>query len=159
VISIGRSKDFRLVWGILTEPEIYPLIGDDFSPPWWRFRVNEHPDIWYVAVHDAGRLIGMFSLVPQNRVCWELHAVMLPGAGTVEKWRAARALPAWLAENTECRRLTAAVPACNGPAIAYGTHGIGMHYVGRQVKAFQKNGQLHDLVLLGRSIGEVKCQA
>lgn len=153
-----RTVDYKSVWGILTSPEIYPLIGDDYSPPWYRFVVNEHPDIWYLAVHHAGRLIGLFTLCPQNRVCWELHAVMLPAAGTRDKWQAARALPVWLAEHTECRRLTAAVPACNGPAIVYGTHGIGMRYVGRHAAAFMKGGQLHDLVLLGRSIGESKCR-
>lgn len=153
MVEFCRTTDYKVVWSILTASDVYPLIGDDFAPPWWRFQVNEHPDIWYVTVHNTGGTIGMFSLIPQNRVCWELHAVMLPWAGTQEKWEAARFLPAWLADHTECRRLTAAVPACNGPAIVYGTHGIGMRCVGRQAAAFMKGGQLQDLILLGRSIG------
>lgn len=126
-------------------------MGDDFLPPIEKFQVNRHPDIWYLAIHDP--LIGLFSLFPQNRVCWELHVAMLPSASTRKKWEAARQLPAWLAENTECKRLTAAVPACNWPAIIYGTHGIGMRYMGRHDKAFMKHGKLQDLVLLGLSIG------
>ena len=48
---------------------------------------------------------------------------------------------------------TAAVPACNWPAIVYGTHGIGMRYVGRQNRAFMKHGVLQDLIVLGLPIG------
>lgn len=154
-VQLCRTADFDCVRRILTLPEIYPLIGDDFTPPVEEFEVNEHPDIWYLTVHDGGRLLGLFTLLPQNRVCWELHVVMTAYCVAREKWKAARMLPEWLAQNTGCKRLTAAVPACNGPAIVYGTHGIGMQYVGRQEKAFMKCGQLHDLVLLGRSIGGV----
>ena len=138
---------------ILTQPCVYDWIGDDYTPPAEEFRVNAHPDIWYLAVHSETALVGMFSLFPQNRVCWELHVVMLPWASTREKWQAARSLPSYLAEHTECRRLTAAVPASNWPAIVYGTHGVGMRYVGRQTAAVMKGGKLQDMVLLGLSIG------
>jgi hypothetical protein len=148
-----RTRDFESVNGILTAPEIYPLIGDDYTPPVEDFRVNEHPDIWYVAVLNSWVGLGLFSLIPQSRVCWEVHVAMLPSATTREKWAAARMLPGWLAQYTECKRLTAAVPACNWPAIVYGTHGIGMRYVGRQNRAFMKHGVLQDLILLGRPIG------
>jgi hypothetical protein len=153
-VELSRITNFALVRDVLTDPVIYPLIGDDYSPPVEEFRVNSHPDIWYVAALDRhGRAIGMFSLFPQNRVCWEVHVVMLPWASTKEKWKAARALPAWLASHSPCRRLTAAVPADNWPALIYGTHGIGMKYVGRHERAFMKGGQLQDLILLGLSIG------
>jgi hypothetical protein len=125
------------------------MIGDDYAPPAEEFRPNDHPDIWYVLADD----FGLFTLLPQNRVCWEVHAVMMPWASTSNRWCAARSLPAWLAEHTACRRLTAAVPATNWPALVYGTHGIGLRYVGRQHSAFMKGGKLQDLILLGRSIG------
>jgi hypothetical protein len=152
-VEFARLTDFALVREVLTHPAIYPLIGDDYSPPVEEFKVNEHPEIWYVAALGRKDGIGMFTLLPQNRVCWEVHVVMLPWASKREKWEAARCLPAWLASHTPCRRLTAAVPASNWPALIYGTHGIRMRYVGRQEKAFMKAGQLLDLIILGLSIG------
>jgi hypothetical protein len=162
-VEFARLTNFALVREVLTHPAIYPLIGDDYSPPVEEFRVNEHPEILYLAawarvqgfvsVAEGGGMIGMFTLLPQNRVCWEVHVVMLPWASKQEKWEAARCLPAWLARHTPCRRLTAAVPSFHWPALIYGTHGIGMKYVGRQEKAFMKGGQLRDLIILGLSIG------
>ena len=138
---------------IFTHPQIYPLIGDDFAPDPADFCVNEHPAIVYVVVRNADfRKVALFSLVPANRICWELHAVMIPGAKTSDKWAAARQLVPWLARHTECKRLTASVPSCNRPAIVYGTHGIGMKVVGRQSEAFLKHGKLQDLVILGLSV-------
>ena len=152
-MELCRVTDLNRVRAILTARDIYCAMGDDFTAVIEDFRPNDHPAIWYVEVESAGEPIGLFSLFPQNRVCWEVHVAMLPWATTREKWAAARALPGWLAEHTECKRLTAAVPHCNWPAIVYGTHGIGMRFVGRQEKAFMKHGVLQDLVLLGLSIG------
>lgn len=148
-----RIADLEVVRLVLTSPGIYPFVGDDYSPPAEEFQANDHPGIWYVGVYSRHLLIGMFTLIPQSQVCWELHAAMLPCATTRDKWEAARGLPPWLAEHTTCRRLTAAVPATNGPAMIYGTHGLGMRYVGRHARAFMKHGWLQDLVLLGLSIG------
>jgi hypothetical protein len=158
-MDFQRTKDFELVREVLTRPCIYPWIGDDYCPPVEEFRVNEHPDISYLAALGCKGMVGMFTLLPQNRVCWEVHVVMLPWASKKEKWEAARCLPAWLASHTPCRRLTAAVPASNWPALIYGTHGIGMRYVGRQQKAFMRGGQLRDLIILGLSIGGGSGQA
>jgi len=148
-----RTRNLELVEAILAHPEIYPHIGDDYSPAIEDFMPNPHPAIWYVVPHnEACEKVGMFVMVPQNRICWEIHAAMLPDSLTEDKWEAARMLPCWLGKNTECKRLTAAVPSSNRPAIMYGIHGLGMRFVGRQHQAFMKYGQLQDLIILGRSI-------
>jgi len=148
-----RTRDYDQIHGILTSPGIYRSMGDDFLPPDPReFQVNEHPLSFYVLASNDEGLVGLFSLYPQNMVCWEVHVAMLPSAKTAEKWESARELPAWLARNTRCRRLVASVPHTNRAAVIYGTHGIGMRYVGRQPKAFMKDGQLQDLILLGMSL-------
>lgn len=150
-----RTTDLETVREILISPSIYSLMGDDYAPPPHEFEVNRDPRIRYVLVYGGKNLdvLGLFTLLPQNRVCFEVHVAMLPWARPAQKWAAARALPDWLAANTECRRLTAAVPDVNRPAIIYGTHGLGMRYAGRQEAAFMRHGKLRDLVLLGRSIG------
>lgn len=148
-----RITDLELVREILSRPEIYGAMGDDFTPPVEEFTVNDHPLIWYVGIRNEDRLIGMFVLIPENPVCWQVHVAMMPWATTTEKWAAARKLPGWLDQNSECRRLVAAVPACNRTAKVYGVFGLGMRYVGRHQAAFMKGGRLQDLIILGRPIG------
>lgn len=151
-----RTHDYASVRNILTHEEVFPFIGDDYSPfdP-EEFEVNEDPRIWYVMARTSSfQRVALFSLIPQNHICWEVHVVILPGTGTTERWNAARELIPWLKYKTECERLVAQVPAGNRPAIVYGTHGLGLRYVGRHSKAFMKNGELQDLVLLGRSVNE-----
>ena len=153
MITYWRITDLGTVRGILSSHDLYPHLGDDFTPPVEQFEPNDHPAIWYVGVRDPNGIIGIFSLFPENTVCWQVHVAMFPWAGTQEKWEAARTLPEWLNAQTDCRRLTAAVPASNRAAIIYGTHGIGMRYVGRHSAAVMKGGKLQDLILLGLSIG------
>jgi len=153
LVDLHRTGDLELVREILTWPGMYEQMGDDSLPPEHAYEVPDDPRIWYVVATNGSRLVGLFVLIPQNLVCWEVHAAMMPWATPREKWAAARALPEWLGDNTECRRLTAAVPANNGPAIVYGTHGIGLRYVGRQPAAFLRGGHLQDLVLLGMPVG------
>jgi hypothetical protein len=154
-VKFSRITNFEVVREVLTYPTIYPLIGDDYAPPVEEFQVNEHPEIYYLIVLNADlQKVGMFSLFPANRICWDTHVVMLPVAKAGERWAAARQLVPWLRDHTHCMYLTAAVPACHQQAIVYGTHGIGMRYVGRHPKAFMKWGKLHDLILLGRPVND-----
>ena len=148
-----RTTDLALVRKILTTPDVYEYMGDDYTPPREEFEPNPHPDIWYVIAACWSAVAGLFTLIPENRHCWKLHVCMLPNASTTEKWTAARGLVPWLEERTDCRRLVAEVPRTNAAAIIYGTHGIGMRYVGTHPKAFMKYGSLQDLIILGREIG------
>jgi hypothetical protein len=152
-LEFCRTYDLELVRKILTSPDIYEHMGDDFIGPREEFEPNPHEAIWYVVAARWSAIAGLFTLIPENRVCWKLHACMLPDATTTDKWEAARGLAPWLEERTQCRRLVAEVPRSNKPAIVYGVHGIGMRYVGTHPKAFQKYGRLQDLIILGREIG------
>lgn len=148
-----RTTNYGVVESILRIPEIYEHSGDDSKPALpGDFEANRHEAIWYVVAIEKGEITGLFSLFPQNSICWDLHVAMLPWTSTGAKWCAARGFMPWLRSNTECRRLTAAVPAFNRAALYYGTHGLGMKYAGRHERAFLRHGQLHDLVLLGRSV-------
>lgn len=151
-MNFQRTKDYAMVRQILTAPDVYEHLGDDYTPHASEFSVNAHPDIWYVIACHSGGLVGLFTLIPRNRVCFELHACMLPDACAHEKWEAARGLAPWIGERTDCRRLVAEVPRSNKPAIAFGVHGIGMRYVGTHPKAFMKYGKLQDLIILGMPI-------
>jgi RimJ/RimL family protein N-acetyltransferase len=149
-LNFERTKDYWLVRKILTMRDVYEHMGDDYLPAPEAFMVNTHPDAWYVVARKSG-LVGLFSLFPSNRVCWQVHACMLPDADTREKWEAARELAPWLAQHTDCVRLVAEIPRSNKPAIHFAIRG-GMRYVGTHRAAFQKYGKLQDLIILGREV-------
>jgi hypothetical protein len=147
------TTDYNLVREILTNPQAYEHMGDDYLVPREEYAVNIHPDIRYLIARNGSGNVGLFALFPRNCHCWELHVCMLPEAITPEKWEAARELAPWLGERTECRRLVAEVPRTNRAAIYYGTHGIGMRHVGTHPQAFMKHGKLQDLIVLGMPVG------
>jgi hypothetical protein len=150
-MDFHRTRDLDHVYKILTCPSIYLMMGDDFLPAIEQYRVPDNPDIVYLVAGEPA-LVGLFALFPQNRICWELHAALLPWASKAEKREAAHDLIPWLAAHTECKRLTASIPECNRQAVMYATHCLGMRYMGRQEQAFLRYGKLQDLVILGRSI-------
>jgi hypothetical protein len=152
-VEFQLTTDYNLVREILTTPDAYEHMGDDYAPPREAYVLNCHPEIRFLLASHAGSIVGLICLIPKNLHCWELHLCMLPSASAREKWETARGLAPWLAERTECKRLVAEAPRSNAPAIYYCTHGIGMKYVGTHREAFMKHGKLHDLVILGMGIG------
>lgn len=150
-MEFSRTRDLHHVHKILTCAPIYMTMGDDFLPPVEEYRVPDHPDIVYLIAGDKA-LVGLFAFFPANRICWGIHAALLPWATKAEKRDAAHSLVPWLASHTACQRITAEVPESNRAAIYYGVHAIGMRYVGRHEKAVMRCGRLQDLVILGRGI-------
>jgi hypothetical protein len=150
-VEYCRTKDYSLVYGILTMDDVFEHMGDDYIGKPEDFLVNRHPDIWYITACGSHGLVGLFSCFPSNRVCWQVHACMLPDAETREKWEAARELAPWLAQHTDCVRLVAEIPRSNKPAIHFAIRG-GMRYVGTHPKAFAKYGKLQDLIIFGREV-------
>lgn len=148
---LERTQDYPLIREILTNPDIYDDMGDDSMTSRQCYQVNTDPLIWYMLVRNP-KPVGLFVLLPQGMVCREIHAALLPHAGKQDKREAARELIRWLRQFTYIKAVIASIPENNRKAIVYGTHGLGMHYVGRYKKAFRKHGKLEDLVLLGRSI-------
>jgi hypothetical protein len=150
-VDFQRTRDLDQVYKILTCPSIYLMMGDDYLPPAEEYRVPDNPDIVYL-IAGGRALVGLFALFPANRICWDLHTAILPWASKAEKRDAAHSLVPWLSAHTECQRLTASVPESNRAAIYYGVHAIGMKFVGRQERAFLRNGRLRDLIILGRDV-------
>jgi len=149
---------FPMVRSILTNPGIYPYMGDDFAPTPSDFKVNDHPSIRYVLVWGYGdrngrRLFGMFCFYPENEICWWAHVALFRGTPRSLTLQAGREVAEWVWNDTACKRLIASVPACNRAAVRYGTDPRGMSLLpfGINEKSFQKHGKLWDQVLMGRS--------
>ncbi len=105
--------------------------------------------IWYVLAMDGEDLIGMWTFVPHNGVCWEVHTYLLPKHGFRRGREAARQMAEWIWRNTPCRRIIT-VPRFNRVALEF-ARDAGMEEFAVNPRSFQKNGILHDQVLLGLS--------
>jgi len=150
MIHIERSTDYDLVRAILTQPSIYPQIADDLSPAAADYRPLESDAIWYAVVWDDNELLGLWMLVPQNGICWEIHTALLPHARGPRAYKAAALMQQWVWRNTPCRRLITNVPADNRPAYLFAV-AAGMEFYGRNEASFLKNGNLIDQACLGLS--------
>ena len=112
---------------ILTHPEVYPYISDDFTP------ITEFkPSPAYYLEPVEGVLV---MLVPKLATLWEAHIAALPearGKGA----EAVRLSADWLRANTKCQQVLAIFP--DGPV-----HGL----VGRC--GFERVGSVPDSFLRG----------
>lgn len=152
-----RTQDYELVRQIMTHPRVYPHITDDGSPEADDYSPIQSDQVWYVLVCEEAVTLGLWMLVPQNSICFEIHTCLLPVAYGGLARRAAELMAAWIWANTPCRRLVTTVPETNRLALRFAVR-AGMQEYGRNPKSFMKDGQLLDQLLLGMSRPEGQCQ-
>jgi RimJ/RimL family protein N-acetyltransferase len=170
VITFERSADFNLIHFILTHKRVYPHISDDHSPPAEEYQPIEHPAVWYVIAQDVDPklsqdvdsdegpdTLGLWMFHPLNGICWEVHTALLPCAWGDVGLEAARQLPAWIWENTPCRRIVTNVPATNRLALHFAIN-AGMRVFGVNPASWLKDGKLCDQICLGISPQEMACR-
>jgi RimJ/RimL family protein N-acetyltransferase len=152
VIVYERTHNLELVRLVVTHQKIWPWVGDETfdyeSSAYWP---NDDPRIWYVTAAAPGRLIGLFTLLPENSVCWQLHVALLP-----EHWGqrlthdAEREFAAWVWENTPCKRIVGSVPAYN-PHARRCVERMGLRPFGVNEKSIRKFGRIWDCTMVGIS--------
>src|ERR1017187_4579972 len=155
-ITFERTEDAKLVKHILTLPDIWPHVGDDFAGTREEFVPNMDARIWYVLVFDGNRLVGMACFVPRSEIRWEVHLSLFrvhrPKGDDI-----LRGAFAWLFEHTSAQRIIAEIPACNRLAVKLAERT--MSPMGTDEKAFMKRGILQDSKLFGIGKSERQCPA
>jgi RimJ/RimL family protein N-acetyltransferase len=156
MVTFERSQDWPLIKSIVTHPKIWPMASDDFSPAPEAWEPIQDERVLNVIARDADEVLGLWILVPHTKVVWQVHTCLLP-SGRGKRGRAAvlKAIE-WVWANTECLRIITEVPLYNSAALLFALW-AGMDKFGVNPKSFMKNGQLHDVVLLGIS-KEAACQ-
>ncbi len=149
-ISFERTFDLELVRSIITDPSIWPNVSDDNSGDPKDFWPTDHEAICYILARDEEKLIGMWSFVPHNSVCWEVHTYLLPNHGFTQGRKAAKELAAWIFANTKCQRIFTNVPEFNRAARIF-AKAAGMKEFGNNPNSFIRNGTLWNQTLLGLS--------
>jgi hypothetical protein len=104
-----------------------------------------------VVAKDAEGIIGLYTLIPENAVCWQIHATRCFGRRAI---KAVRALVPWVFRVSQCRRIVAQIPAWNRLAIRH-AEACGFRQYGVNPRSFSKDRLLHDQILLGVSPEEI----
>lgn len=149
-MTFTRTFDFGTIGAIMRDPALYQV--DDFGPPREQFVPREDAEIRYVLVEDAGEVLGLFILAPQNAITHEVHTRLLPKAWGAKAAEAALGLIDWVWQNTPALRLVTMVPCYNRLAVKFAER-AGMKEYGRNPASWMRNGKLWDQILLGISKG------
>jgi len=144
------TRDWGYLRLVATDPRLWDHLSDDFAPAAEEWQPTDSPAMLYVKVSDDGEALGFFLLACFSPILFQVHTALLPSAWGAKAKEAARELVAWVWRETTCQRLTTEVPACNRLALAFAKR-AGMTEYGRNPRAYQKNGELVDLILLGLS--------
>lgn len=150
IVQFERTRDLDRVRWILTQPEIWAKVIDDSAPHSEEWQPNGHPDIWYVTASVGPHLLGLFTFIPLNAVCFEIHVAMRKLAWGRPAEEAGKQIWAWMWEHSPARRIVATAPAFNRLVVRYAERS-GMKKYGVNEKSFLRFGRLHDQVLLGIS--------
>jgi RimJ/RimL family protein N-acetyltransferase len=146
MVVAARTEDWELIKRIATDPAIWPHISDDFSPYPEAWEPN--PALTYIQVSDEEQALGFFLLVAFSPILWEVHTALLPAAWGSASLACAKALLDWVWTNTPCERLITTVPDVNRLAFRFALK-AGMKKYGANPRSYQKDGILHNTILLG----------
>jgi RimJ/RimL family protein N-acetyltransferase len=149
-MTIEPTTDRELIRLAMVHPRVYPSISDDFSPAPQDFQPHIGPGTLYLAVYDGDNYLGCFLFVQWSPVMFEVHTCLLPAAYGAKATEAAKAAAEWMFHHTTCRRIITHVPQYNRLALRFAER-AGLTQCGRNYQSYQKDGRLHDLIMLGLS--------
>jgi len=149
-IRIAQTFNEDLILSVLTDKAIWPTISEDGQQA-DKFVIDvEMPDFYYLAVIDDGVVIGIYVLHPFNGCTLEIHANILPVYRKEYAHESAQAVLKWIDKNIpdNFQKLIARIPVIY-PNVYRFTMNHGFDDEGLLTKSCFKNGELHDLHLLG----------
>ena len=96
------------------------------------------------------------SFVRQNSIMYELHTVMTKrcSLNVTERAQSARDAAQWMIQNRGARKFIANIPEYNRGARILAVK-VGLSFLGRMEKSFQKKGKLYDLMVFQSNINDV----
>ena len=149
-MEIERTHDWQLIKEIVTHPSTWPHIGDDFAPRPEDWEPNRDEHARYLLARERDSVVAMLALWPENHICWRAHVCVRPEFYGPKAVDAVKSILRWVWDNTECVRIVAHIPEYNTLAISFSVR-CGLTGFGMNPKSHKKNGQLHNLILLGIS--------
>jgi len=152
-VTFKETCDWELIKHIVTHPNIYPHVSDDFSPPPELWEPIDSPAAHYVVVRDEStreEVLGLWAFYEHTPIVWNVHTCLLPAAYGQRARRAAKEMAEWIWANTKCLRLVTEVPESNRLALRF-ARAAGMTEYGFNPQSYLKGGALSGVHLLGMS--------
>ncbi len=147
-ITLERTRDYGLIRELVTHPEIYPCVTDDFSPSADDWTPPQNERVWWLLAREGDELLGFFMLLEESPILFHVHCAFLPGARGARARKAALAGLEWLWQNTKCLRLVASIPGWNKPAVFFARY-LGMEIFGVNRSAYVKDGKIWNQIMFG----------
>lgn len=150
MIRFERTRDFELIASIMSRPELYRWIADDFYPAAENFWPLASDSILYLLAYEGAELLGLVITHPINAVLWEVHHAILPSAWGERAHRIAVEAEQWIWRHTLAAAIVGFTPECNRLALQFARRHGGRE-VGRIPRAYQRDGALFDLIVFSKS--------
>ena len=149
MFAVERCSDYETIRRVLTAPRNWRAGTDDGAGDPANFKPNEHPDIWYLRASHLEIPFFLFTFIPQNAICLEVHiSSTIHGIG--EAREASKEAFAWMFGNSPARRIVASIPEDNRLVLKL-ARDIGMEQYGVNPGSFLRGGKLHNQILYGIS--------
>jgi RimJ/RimL family protein N-acetyltransferase len=148
MVTFHPTTDTALIKSIVTRPEIWAQLADDFDGDPWDYEPKVHPQVVYVLAKDDDKALGLLIFSVHSRICWEVTIMVLP-AGRGRALEIAKAGIPWVFERG-CLRIIGRVLKSNRLALKL-NKAAGFLVYGVNPGSCMKNGKLEDFVLFGVS--------
>lgn len=154
-ISIERTHDKELIRLILTDPRIWDTIAEDGEQS-GLFEVDLEKNC-FLAIKNNDMCIGIYILHPFNGCTLEIHANLLPIYRKEFATESGEKMLDWFRDEgpEKYEKLIAKIPVIY-PHVYHFTMNRGFKDEGRLVNAYRKNGELHDIHILGLERNSLK---
>jgi RimJ/RimL family protein N-acetyltransferase len=160
MIKRATVDDLDYIHFVLRHPDIYPYIIDSGSPKEAKnYDVTDlinNPIVYCLIPVIDDKQIGIFFLHPHNFVMYEIHSNILPKYRGWKAFKAGKQVCEWMFQYTFCKKIISCIPDGNDAALALALK-CSFQIEGRYKKAFLKDNQLRDLILVGVSKEDI-CQ-
>ena len=156
----ATKEDVDYIMALLNEPDNWRYLADDNSPMPTRDNVAtaiDAPQMYLLIPESDGYPMGLFFLMPQNSITYDLHSVIQKEFRGEPAITACRAMGAFMFGQTPCQKIVTSSPANNVRA-KYLAHKCGMVLEGVNRMSYLKDGALQDQYVFGVCKGEAQCQ-
>ena len=148
-MKIEYSTDYALIKAILSHPENWYYVSDDFCESIEQFEPRQGNGFHYYLVIEDEKPVGCLMLVQVSTVALELHAALTPNfKGDKSQSVLDGLLPVIRADLPAAKRLRVFIPAWNKRALSAAIKS-GLEFMGIEKEGSAKDGALHDLILFG----------
>jgi len=150
LIKITRSRDYKAIRDLVTDPAVFPFVADDFVPRPELWEPPESDLIHYLLASDDQSCFGFAVFMPRTHTCYEAHIGFLPRSYGAIAIAAFKEMLDWMWANTTAVRIVGEIAQENRKAIKFAV-GAGFEPYGVNSKSILRDGVLHDQLCLGIS--------